>query len=264
MAASSSSVALVWMPKWKSPRYRSIPANTASRFNSGSAGQNKAALRLAQKYGVSYDEIMRWKAEGHGFGEIDKAYGLLAKTKDQGTTVAGFFALRDGGKGWGQIAKIYGVSLKGNNGSGDKDDSHDNGGGHDHGHSHGEHRDAPKAAEPAEPAEAPRAAAKGPKKAAKAAAVSTVKVSYEDTPNPNARKFTCSVTVIEKGSLSFNETTEANSHPLGRTVWAVGNVKSIFAVKDFVTVIKTDEADWDALTGPVIAAIQQGLAERDA
>ncbi len=142
--------------------------------------------------------------------------------------------------------------------------SHDHGGGHDHGHSHGEHRDAPKAAEPAEPAEAPRAAAKGPKKAAKAAAVSTVKVSYEDTPNPNARKFTCSVTVIEKGSLSFNETTEANSHPLGRTVWAVGNVKSIFAVKDFVTVIKTDEADWDALTGPVIAAIQQGLAERDA
>ncbi|MEK7278309.1 MAG: hypothetical protein AAB427_13245 [Chloroflexota bacterium] len=105
------------------------PTPQTGSSNSGSAGQNKAALRLAQKYGVSYDEIMGWKAEGHGFGEIDKAYGLLAKTKDQGTTVAGFFALRDGGKGWGQIAKIYGVSLKGNNGSGDKADSHDNGGG---------------------------------------------------------------------------------------------------------------------------------------
>ena len=32
MADSSRSVALVWMPKRKSSAYRSIPANTASRF----------------------------------------------------------------------------------------------------------------------------------------------------------------------------------------------------------------------------------------
>lgn len=151
--------------------------------------------------------------------------------------------------------------------------SHSHGGGHDHGHSHGEERaESPAPADNGHDhghshgearAEAPAAPARG-KKAAKAPAKSNVKVSFEDTPNPNARKFTCSVTVIEKGSLSFNEATEAQSHPLGRHVWAVGNVKSIFAVKDFVTVIKTDEADWNALTAPVIAAIQQGLAERDA
>ena len=105
------------------------PTPQTGSSNSGTATQNKAALRLAQKYGVSYDEIMGWKAKGRGFGEIEKAYGLLAKTKVQGTTVAGFFALRDGGKGWGQIAKIYGVSLKGINGPGDKANSHDNGGG---------------------------------------------------------------------------------------------------------------------------------------
>ena len=105
------------------------PTPQTGSSNSGTATQNKAALRLAQKYGVSYDEIMGWKANGYGFGEIEKAYGLLAKTTDQGTTVAGFFALRDGGKGWGQIAKIYGVNLKGINGPGDKANSHDNGGG---------------------------------------------------------------------------------------------------------------------------------------
>ena len=108
---------------------KATPTPQTGSSNSGSARQNKAALRLAQKYSVSYDEIMGWKANGHGFGEIDKAYGLLAKTKDQGTTVAGFFALRAGGKGWGEIAKIYSVSLKGINGAGDKADSHANGGG---------------------------------------------------------------------------------------------------------------------------------------
>ena len=123
---------------------------------------------------------------------------------------------------------------------------------HDHGHSHG--------GEP-EPAPAPKA--KGWAKAAKAPEVGAhIAVDVTETPNPNARKFTCSITVIEKGSLSFNAADEAATHPIGKHIWAVGGVKGIFAVKDFVTVTKTNEAEWNDLVPKVIPAIRKGLVER--
>jgi hypothetical protein len=128
---------------------------------------------------------------------------------------------------------------------GGHDHGHDHGGGHDHGHSHGESRASAKAA----PAPDDTIGA-------------DIRVDVSDTPNPNARKFTCSVTVIEKGSLSFNAADEAASHPIGRHVWAVGGVKGIFAVKDFVTVTKAPEADWGQLTPKIIPAVRRGLVER--
>lgn len=149
--------------------------------------------------------------------------------------------------------------------------SHDHGGGHDHGHAHG---GAPEHVEP-KPTPEPvqdhghshdhggKPAAKPPKAAAPEAEVGThIRVDVSETPNPNARKFTCSVTVIEKGSLSFNAPDEAATHPLGKYVWAIGGVKGIFAVKDFVTVTKTTEADWNDLSPKIIPAIRKGLVER--
>lgn len=115
------------------------------------------------------------------------------------------------------------------------DDGHDHGHSHDHGHDHGHAAPAP---------------------------TGNVRVEASDTPNPNARKFTCSITVVEKGSLSFQTADEAKGHPIGRNLWGVGGVKGIFAVKDFITVTKEDAADWTSLTPKLVTAIQQGLAER--
>jgi len=113
---------------------------------------------------------------------------------------------------------------------------------HDHGHSH----DHGQPSEPEPVAE---------KKAAKKA----VEVIAEDTPNPNARKFSTSVTVVEKGSLSFNSAEDAEKHPLGKAIWACGGVKGIFAVKDFVTVTKDDTADWAKLSPKVVKALKKAL-----
>lgn len=140
-------------------------------------------------------------------------------------------------------------------GGGGHGHSHDHGGGHDHGHSHGR--------EPEPVAQDHGHSHDHGGAAAPEAEVGThVRVDVSETPNPNARKFTCSVTVIEKGSLSFNAPDEALTHPLGKHIWAVGGVKGIFAVKDFVTVTKTDDADWDKLGPKVIPAIRRGLVER--
>ena len=56
--------------------------------------------KLAQRYGVPYDEIMGWFCQHYGFGEIDLAYGLNLQS---GVPVADIFAMRSSGLGWGQI-----------------------------------------------------------------------------------------------------------------------------------------------------------------
>src|SRR5207248_9775588 len=68
---------------------------------------NPVAVRLASAFGVPTSEIMGWHCQGFGFGEIAKAY-LLAKSGKM--SVADIFALKKGGKGWGNIIKDAGVN----------------------------------------------------------------------------------------------------------------------------------------------------------
>lgn len=62
--------------------------------------QQPDALKLAERYGVTYEEIMEWFCQGFGFGEIDLAYELSAAS---GQSVDAVFAMRADGTGWGQI-----------------------------------------------------------------------------------------------------------------------------------------------------------------
>ena len=159
----------------------------------------------------------------------------------------------------------------------DHDHGHDHGGGHDHGHSHDHGGAREPEPEPQDHGHSHDHGAAhdhghshdhgGGRPAAKAAPAADVglniQITESDTPNPNAHKFTASVTVIEKGSLSFNAADEAASHPVSRHIWALGGVKGIFAVKDFVTVTKTPEASWSDLSPRIPGALRRGLVERD-
>ena len=58
------------------------------------------AQKLADKYGVEYDEIMGLFCQHYGFGEIDQAYSLSEET---GTPVEDIFGMRESGMGWGEI-----------------------------------------------------------------------------------------------------------------------------------------------------------------
>ena len=64
--------------------------------------------KLADRYTVTYEEIMGWFCQGYGFGEIDLAYSI---SQQAGVPIADVFAKRQEGKGWGQIMKEY--DLKG-------------------------------------------------------------------------------------------------------------------------------------------------------
>ncbi len=87
------------------PTQPATPPATAA-VTCGGPNQHPVAARLADAFGVSYDEVMGWHCKGYGFGEIAKAYLLADKT---GKTPDEFFAMRAAGQGWGQIVKDAGV-----------------------------------------------------------------------------------------------------------------------------------------------------------
>ncbi|MEL6346674.1 MAG: NifU N-terminal domain-containing protein [Myxococcota bacterium] len=130
----------------------------------------------------------------------------------------------------------------------DRGHSHD----HDHGHSHDHghrHDHAPTPATPAAPAPAP------PKPAAKSDR--TVQVFPEDTPNPNAYKFTVNQKVAPK-AFSASTLDEADTD-LARALMSIAGVTSIFGVNDFITVTKDESASWSSLIDAVTDAIKTHL-----
>ena len=114
---------------------------------------------------------------------------------------------------------------------------------------------APKKAAPKKAATKKAATKKAaPKKAP--AKKSAVQVDPQETPNPNAMKFSLSVTVAETGSFSFNAADTDIAHPIAAAVLAVDGVVSVFGVNDFITVSKSDDAGWDVLLPAVVDAIK--------
>jgi hypothetical protein len=86
-----------------------------------------------------------------------------------------------------------------------------------------------------------------------------VSVFVEPTPNPHARKFVCSVRVVERGSRAYDDPTAAASDPLASALFALGDVAAVFAVRDFVTVTRQPSAGWADLEPRVVAVLEEQL-----
>lgn len=126
----------------------------------------------------------------------------------------------------------------------DDEDEGDGGGhnhSHGHSHSHGHAHDHAEAPAPTSPA------------------ASAITVSPEQTPNPNAMKFTVNRKVSAKGSFSFNSPAEATASPLGKALFGISGVVGVFGVNDFVTVTKDDATSWDQLLAPISEALKASL-----
>jgi hypothetical protein len=106
-----------------------------------------------------------------------------------------------------------------------------------------------------DPAPAPAAAP-----APTSPAAAPVPLRVDVTPNPHALKFTAPFPVVAKGSLSFNSVTSASNHPIGRALFSIEGVKLVFAVHDFVTVTKQDDATWESLRSRIEVALGEALS----
>jgi len=71
--------------------------------------------------------------------------------------------------------------------------------------------------------------------------------NIEETPNPNAVKFILKEPVTNGTTRSFHSAADADADPLGKALFEIGEVASVFYMDKMVTVEKEDEADWDDL-----------------
>lgn len=73
-------------------------------------------------------------------------------------------------------------------------------------------------------------------------------VIIEQTPNPNALKFTVGQDV---GGPTTVVAGQASEDPTAQALVDLPGVTSVFMTADFVTVTKAPGADWSTITGPV-------------
>jgi Fe-S cluster biogenesis protein NfuA len=75
---------------------------------------------------------------------------------------------------------------------------------------------------------------------------SAVYVSLEFTPNPNTLKYSVNRKLIEKGAANFTKKADADlKSPLASKLLGVDGIAGVMIGKDFVTITKTENGDWD-------------------
>ena len=82
-------------------------------------------------------------------------------------------------------------------------------------------------------------------------------IQTESTPNPATLKFLPGQTVLDRGTADFTESDAAAVSPLAARVFAVNGVTGVFLGSDFVTVTKTDAAQWDHIKPAILGAIME-------
>nr|CAI5844510.1 unnamed protein product [Callosobruchus analis] len=87
-------------------------------------------------------------------------------------------------------------------------------------------------------------------------------VQTQETPNPNSLKFLPGVKVLENGqTMDFPTGQAAYCSPLGKLLFRIEGVKSVFLGPDFITVTKSDdEVDWKLLKPEIFATIMDFFA----
>jgi Fe-S cluster biogenesis protein NfuA len=82
-------------------------------------------------------------------------------------------------------------------------------------------------------------------------------IQTESTPNPATLKFLPGEGVLASGTADFPSQAAAQSSPLARRIFATGDVSGVFLGPDFVTVTKTEAADWAHIKPSILGAIME-------
>ncbi|MEK7857318.1 MAG: NifU family protein, partial [Acidobacteriota bacterium] len=82
----------------------------------------------------------------------------------------------------------------------------------------------------------------------------------QETPNPNAVKFILKEPVSHGTSHSFKNAEAAASDSLASSIFAVGDVASVFYMDKMITVEKTDDVEWDEILPTLAVPIRAAEA----
>ncbi len=96
------------------------------------------------------------------------------------------------------------------------------------------------------------------------ASVENVYVSLEFTPNPNTLKYSVNRQLLEKGAVNFIRKEEADLRsPLAAKLFNVDGICGVMVGKNFVTVTKTEEGDWDVVHKSSSTIIEKHLSQNE-
>ena len=70
-------------------------------------------------------------------------------------------------------------------------------------------------------------------------------IQTEDTPNPSTLKFIPGVEILKEGTLEFKSLEDSKKHKLASDLFNTGKVTNIFVAKDFLSITKSDDAEWE-------------------
>ena len=82
-------------------------------------------------------------------------------------------------------------------------------------------------------------------------------IQTESTPNPQTVKFLPGQVVMDQGVAEFTSEEEAVVTPLGKELFKLAGVESLFFGRDFISVSKSADQEWDLLKPQVLAVIMQ-------
>ncbi len=90
-----------------------------------------------------------------------------------------------------------------------------------------------------------------------------VYVSLEFTPNPNTLKYSVNRTLLSQGgAVNFVKKDDAEKRsPLAARLFAIPGISGVMIGKDFVTVTKTEDGDWDLVHKSCSESIEQHLVQ---
>lgn len=81
-------------------------------------------------------------------------------------------------------------------------------------------------------------------------------IQTERTPNPNTMKFIPGETVLAEGTATFRNREDAMAaSPLASILFEIPNIEQVFFGSDFITVTKSEEADWNMLKAHVLTTL---------
>lgn len=87
-------------------------------------------------------------------------------------------------------------------------------------------------------------------------------ISLEFTPNPNTLKYVLNRTLIERGAANFPNAASTERSPLAKRLFGVTGVAAVMFGRNFVTVTKGEQGDWEGLNRGVTDIIKDHL-EKD-
>ncbi|MFO0389308.1 MAG: NifU family protein [Alphaproteobacteria bacterium] len=80
-------------------------------------------------------------------------------------------------------------------------------------------------------------------------------IQTEPTPNPLTLKFIPGVQVMPSGTLFFTSRESAKGSPLAYAIFTSTEVSAVFLSDDFISVTKSEHADWELLKPQLLTVI---------